>query len=144
MNNGEQARNALAKRAKTAGKNVATALALPPPPLICHAGRTTDIDERAQALRTEIETAGLTSILPLLELAVCFHHAIRGDEELLDAAIHRLRRLTNSGDHAYLADIACFMGVRPIAPGAWPVRWLESEETIRRRWRTLVTERRGT
>ncbi|MEV6500799.1 ATP/GTP-binding protein [Streptomyces prunicolor] len=112
--------------------------------LICEAGRSTDIDARAQALHTEIETAGLTSLLPLLELAVCFHHAVRGDEGLLAAATHRLRLLTNDGDHAYLADIACFMGDRPITPDAWPVRWLESEETVRRRWRTLVSERRGT
>jgi hypothetical protein len=112
--------------------------------LISDAGRSTDIDERAQALRTEIETAGLTSVLPLLELAVCFHHAVRGAEELLGAAIHRLRRLTDIGDHAYLADIACFMGDQPLPPNARPVQWLESEETIRRRWRTLVTERCGT
>src|SRR5262249_13433061 len=78
--------------------------------LICDAGRTTDIDERARALRTEIETAGLASLLPLLELAVCFHHAVRGDEEPLTVAVHRLRRLTKDGDHTYLADIACFMG----------------------------------
>lgn len=117
--------------------------------LICDAGRSTDIDERAQALRTEIETAGLASTLPLLELAVCFHHAVSGTEELLGAAIHRLRRLTDTGDtgdtgdQAYLADIACFMGDRPLPPHARTVRWLESEESVRRRWRTLVTERAG-
>ena len=110
--------------------------------LIRDAGRRTDIDERAQVLRTEIETAGLTSLLPLLELAVCFHHAVRG-EELRDATVYRLRRLTSDGDYAYLAGIACFMGDRPIPSDARPVRWLESEETVRRRWRTLVTERRG-
>ncbi|SMF51013.1 ATP/GTP-binding protein [Streptomyces sp. Amel2xC10] len=111
--------------------------------LIRDAGRSTDIDERAQALRTEIETAGLTSVLPLLELALCFHHAVRGDEELLTASIHRLRRLTNDGDYAYLVQIANFMGDRPITPGGRSALWLESQETIRRRWRTLVTERRG-
>ena len=111
--------------------------------LIRDAGRSTDIDERAQALRTEIETAGLTSLLPLLELAVCFHLAVRGDEELLAAAIHRLRQLTGDGDYAYLADVACFMGNQSVTPDTWPVRWLESEDIIRRRWRTLVTERRG-
>jgi hypothetical protein len=112
--------------------------------LIRDAGHSTHINERAQALRTEIETAGLTSLLPLLELAVCFHHAVRADEELLAAAIHRLRRLTDGGDHAHLADIACFMGNRPRTPDASPVRWLESEETVRRRWRTLVTQRCST
>lgn len=122
----------------------ATTLTLGIAILIRDAGRGTDADERAQALRAEIETAGLTSLLPLLELAVCFHHAVRGDEELLAAAIHRLRRITNDGDHAYLADIACFMDNRPITPDGSPVRWLENEETIRRRWRRLVTERCGT
>ncbi|MDV9169016.1 ATP/GTP-binding protein [Streptomyces sp. W16] len=112
--------------------------------LIRDAGHSTHTGERAQALRAEIETAGLTSLLPLLELAICFHHAVRADGELLAAAIQRLRRLTHDGDHAYLADIACFMGNRPITPDASPVRWLESEETIRRRWRTLVTERCST
>ncbi|MFE2422185.1 hypothetical protein [Streptomyces hokutonensis] len=122
----------------------ATTLTLGIATLIRDAGRGPDLDERAQALRAETETAGLTSLLPLLELAVCFHHAVRGDDGPLAAAIHRLRRITNDGDHAYLADIACFMDNRPITPGGHPVRWLENEETIRRRWRGFVTDRRGT
>ncbi|OPF82394.1 ATP/GTP-binding protein [Streptomyces antioxidans] len=112
--------------------------------LIRDAGHSTAFHERAQALRTETETAGLTSLLPLLELAVCFHHAVRGDDDPLTAAIHRLRRLTTDGDHAYLAEIASFMGDRPTTPDARPVRWLEGEATVRRRWRTLVTERSAT
>ncbi|MEW2134834.1 ATP/GTP-binding protein [Streptomyces sp. NPDC005435] len=111
--------------------------------LIRDAGRHADIDDCAQDLRTEIEAAGLTSLLPLLELAVCFHYAVCGDDERLATAIHRLRRLTSDGDHRYLAAIASFMGGRPSAPDARPVQWLANEETIRRRWRTLVTERCG-
>ncbi|XUL87748.1 hypothetical protein ACQ86D_14555 [Streptomyces galilaeus] len=121
----------------------ATTLTLGIAMLIRDTGPGTDIDERAQVLHAGIETAGLTSLLPLLELAVCFHQAVRGDEEPLAAAIHRLRRITNDGDHAYLADIACFMDNRPITPGGHPVRWLENEETIRRRWRGFVTDRFG-
>ncbi|MEU8709678.1 ATP/GTP-binding protein [Streptomyces sp. NPDC048565] len=103
--------------------------------------RGTDIDGRARALRTELESAGLASIGPLLELAVCFHHAVRGDEENLAAAVGRLRRLTDESDQAYLGDIACFMGDLPVPPDGRAVRWLESEETVRRRWRTLVLRR---
>ncbi|WP_432251755.1 hypothetical protein [Streptomyces sp. HNM1019] len=47
---------------------------------------------------------------------------------------------STDGDHAYLAEIASFMGDRPTTPDARPVRWLEGEATVRRRWRTLVTE----
>jgi hypothetical protein len=48
----------------------------------------------------------------------------------------------DGGDHAFLTDIACFMGDQPIAPEAPPVHWLNVEETVRRRWRSLVTARR--
>ncbi|MFD8913901.1 hypothetical protein [Streptomyces sp. NPDC059575] len=111
--------------------------------LIRDAGRNADIEERAQDLRTEIEAAGLTSLLPLLELAVCFYYAVSGDDERLAIAVHRLRRLTNDGDYSYLANVASFMGDQSSRPDTWPVHWLINEETVRRRWRTLVTEKRG-
>lgn len=83
------------------------------------------------------------SLLPLLELAVCFHHAVRDDEAPLTAAVRRLRRLTDDGDLAFLARIACFMGGLPLPPDARPIRWPDTEAAVRRRWRFLVTERRG-
>ncbi|MFD5399286.1 hypothetical protein ACFWJW_34395 [Streptomyces sp. NPDC127097] len=36
-----------------------------------------------------------------LELALCFHHAVRDDHEGIAANIGRLRELTISGDYAY-------------------------------------------
>ncbi|MGW2255508.1 hypothetical protein ACWCXH_35865 [Kitasatospora sp. NPDC001660] len=52
----------------------------------------------------------------------------------------RLRDLARAGDYAYYVDIAHHMaGQHPDAPSG--VRWLDSEETVRARWRALVTSR---
>ncbi|MFC8827484.1 hypothetical protein ACFT9I_19330 [Streptomyces sp. NPDC057137] len=65
-------------------------------------------------LRTEISVAGLASMEATLELAECFHHAVRGAHEDLTAGIARLRDLTRDGDYAYYVDIARFMGALPL------------------------------
>ncbi|MGW7089089.1 hypothetical protein ACWGH2_37140 [Streptomyces sp. NPDC054871] len=71
----------------------ATSLTVQIAALIRDAGTTTtQFDERAHLLRTEAELTGLTTLQVLLELAVAFHHAVRG--ELTDAGLERPRTLT--------------------------------------------------
>src|SRR5579884_2097400 len=102
---------------------------------------TARVEERAHLLRGEIEVSGLTTARPLLDLAVAFHHAVRGDAEQLAAAISRLGQVAASGDYAYYVDIAHFMGGLPLnAPSS--ARWLDGPEPTRQRWRALVTARR--
>ncbi|WP_086681364.1 hypothetical protein [Streptomyces pseudogriseolus] len=73
------------------------------------AGRTdADIDNRAQMLRAEIRTAGVTYTELALDLALAFHHAVRDDQDQVAMTIARLEENTR-GDFAYYSDIAAFM-----------------------------------
>lgn len=109
--------------------------------LIRDAGTTQDIEDRAELLRTEIGLAGVTVAEPILELALCFHHAVLGADHAVSASITRLNDLTRSGDYVYYADIARFMARLPL-DGPSPAQWLDGEQQTRERWRTLVTARR--
>ncbi|MDX3066449.1 ATP/GTP-binding protein, partial [Streptomyces sp. ND04-05B] len=106
------------------------------------AGRTNaDVDDRAQVLRTEIRTAGVTYTELALDLALAFHHAVRDDQDQVAATIARLRENTRDGDYAYYSDIAAFMaGQAP--PRASGARWVDSELATRERWHALVIARR--
>ncbi|MFJ4192089.1 hypothetical protein [Kitasatospora sp. NPDC089509] len=95
---------------------------------------------RAALLRTQIDVAGLPWLIPLPETALAFHHTIRGDHDDLAATITRLRDATTGGDFAYYLDAAHFMAGLPL-PSPSATRWLDSKDTVRNRWRTLVTER---
>jgi hypothetical protein len=105
------------------------------------AGRTdADIDDRAQVLRAEILTAGVTYAELALDLALAFHHAVRNDQDQV-AAIARLRENTRGGDFAYYSDIAVFMAdMAPAHPSG--ARWVDGEPATRQRWQALVTARR--
>ncbi|MFF4935027.1 hypothetical protein ACFY2H_40165 [Streptomyces griseofuscus] len=97
------------------------------------------LDERIQTLRTELDTAGLISMAPTLELAAAFHQAVPDDHDALAATISRLLEQTQSGDYAYYIDIATFMADLPLHTGHTPPHCLDGEQTTRSRWRTLVT-----
>jgi len=105
-------------------------------------GDDRDIADRVTVLRAQIDVAGLPWLIPLLETALAFHHAVRDDHDGLTAAIARLRDATASGDFAYYLDIAHFMGGRPL-PTPSSTQWLDAEETVRTRWQTLVTTRQA-
>ncbi|GAA3163408.1 ATP/GTP-binding protein [Streptomyces ramulosus] len=108
--------------------------------LLRDAGTDHDILDRATVLRSEITVAGLDWMIPLLETALAFHHAVRGAHDDLEATVERLRAATTSGDFAYYVDIACAMGdLTP--PADSRVQWLDDAHTVRERWRTLVTAR---
>ncbi|MFC7983375.1 hypothetical protein [Streptomyces sp. NPDC057336] len=108
--------------------------------LIRDAGNAS-VDDQVATLRTELTIAGLTSLSPAIELACAFHQAVLDDRTALDATIARLREQTSADDHAYFVDIAQFMADLPADQGSG-VRWLDSEQDTRRRWRGLVVTRR--
>ncbi|MEV6726616.1 hypothetical protein AB0M94_37490 [Streptomyces xanthochromogenes] len=60
--------------------------------------------------------AGLDTAQATLELAMCFHHAVRGAADCAAASIARLHNLTRDGDYAYYLDIAHFMAGLPHQP----------------------------
>ncbi|MFJ2419952.1 ATP/GTP-binding protein [Streptomyces brevispora] len=98
------------------------------------------VTDRAQGLHAEIEAAGLPFLHRFVELALAFHHAVRGEDQALAAAIDRLRTLTDAGDFAYFTDIAHFMAALPL-PGPSTTRWTTSEDHVRSSWRGLVQAR---
>ncbi|MET9954453.1 ATP/GTP-binding protein [Streptomyces sp. NPDC006339] len=107
--------------------------------LIKDAG-TDGVTDRAQALHTDIDAAGLPFLHRFVELALAFHHAVRGEEQDLAAIIRRLRQLTATGDFAYFTDIAHFMADLPL-PGPSATRWTTNENVVRTRWCALVQAR---
>lgn len=109
--------------------------------LVRDAGAPGDWEDRAALLRSEISVSGLSSVATTLELAVCFHHAVRRAHDDLAASVVQLRGLTGPGNYAYYVDIAHFMGGLPLdAPSQ--AQWIDGEQQTRRRWRELVIARR--
>ncbi|MFF8918445.1 ATP/GTP-binding protein [Streptomyces sp. NPDC015032] len=96
--------------------------------------------DRAQGLHADIEAAGLPFLHRFVELALAFHHAVRGEEQDLAATISRLSELTATGDFAYFTDIAHFMAALPL-PGPSTTRWTKSDDDVRSAWRGLVQAR---
>ncbi|MEU9321415.1 ATP/GTP-binding protein [Streptomyces sp. NPDC048295] len=107
--------------------------------LIKDAG-TDSVPRRAQGLHADIEAAGLPFLHRFVELALAFHHAVRGEDQDLAATISRLRELTATGGFAYFTDIAHFMAALPL-PGPSTTRWTKSEDDVRSAWRGLVHAR---
>ncbi|MFD3720056.1 hypothetical protein [Streptomyces sp. NPDC058674] len=107
--------------------------------LIKDAG-TSGVTDRAQSLNAEIEAAGLPFLHRFVELALAFHHAVRGKDQGLAATIDRLRALTVTGDFAYFTDIAHLVGAPPL-PGPSTTRWTTSEDDVRSAWRGRVQTR---
>jgi hypothetical protein len=102
------------------------------------------LEGRAQVLRAEAGTAGITAARLAVELALGFHHAILADHARLDACLARLREAVNGGDYAYYGDIVCFMSGRPLADdGPQRARWLDGPGPTRARWQALVAARRA-
>ncbi|MFJ5927575.1 hypothetical protein ACIQF6_33770 [Kitasatospora sp. NPDC092948] len=115
----------------------ATTLAVHTAQLLRDAGADR-IDDRIETLRADARASGIT----VAQAAAAFHHAIRRDDAGHTAAVARLRDLARAGDYAYYTDIAHYMADQdPDIPPA--ARWSDDEQTVRTRWRTLVTDRRA-
>lgn len=110
--------------------------------LIRDAG-TGSVDNQITALRSEIDSAGLASLNPAIELATAFHQAVLGDHSALTETIARLKEQTTHEDHAYFVDITHFMAGEPLPAGHHRPVWLDGEQATRERWRRLVTDRRA-
>ncbi|MEU5092809.1 hypothetical protein [Streptomyces sp. NPDC021356] len=98
--------------------------------------------EAARDLRAETRDAGITAAEAVLELALAFHHAALGEQDTVRAAIDRLHELARTGDYAYYADIAHYMGGLPL-PGPSTACWLDGAEAVRDRWHCLVETRQA-
>ncbi|MFJ1869676.1 hypothetical protein ACIOD1_34350 [Streptomyces sp. NPDC088097] len=98
------------------------------------------VPDRAEHLRSDVETAGLPFLHRFVELALAFHHAVRSEAQGTAATIGQLRALTASGDFAYFTDIAHFMAALPL-PGESTTRWTTSDDHVRSAWRSLVQAR---
>ncbi|RSS85367.1 hypothetical protein EF919_38025 [Streptomyces sp. WAC02707] len=109
--------------------------------LLLDAGTDHSVLDRAHVLREEIRLSSVAIATAILELVVCFHHAVLGDDQGITDTITRLRDLTESGDYAYYTDIAAFISDRPV--GLSSARWIEDEAAVRRRWLHLVHARRS-
>ncbi|WP_327311756.1 ATP/GTP-binding protein [Streptomyces sp. NBC_01243] len=102
--------------------------------------RDRHVPGRAQSLHADIEAAGLPFLHRFVELALAFHHAVRGEDQDLAATISRLRELTATGDFVYFTDIAHFMAALPL-PEPSATRWTKIEDDVRTAWRGLVQVR---
>ncbi|MFE2537262.1 hypothetical protein [Streptomyces sp. NPDC059371] len=96
--------------------------------------KTGAVTDRAQNLHTDIEAAGLPFLHRFTELALAFHHAVRGEDQELAAVIGQLRTLTATSDFAYFTDIAHFMAAQPL-PQPSTTRWTTNEDNVRSAWR---------
>ncbi|MET9437586.1 hypothetical protein [Streptomyces sp. NPDC006551] len=106
--------------------------------LIKDAGTDLDVTGRAEALQTEVTDAGLPWLHRFINLALAFHHAVRGAHHDLAATITQLQDLTIGGDYAFFTDIAHFMGNLPLPETDPRTRWLNSTQATSDRWRALV------
>ena len=107
------------------------------------AGRRTELPERAEVLRTEIQQAGLAPMAVTVDLVLALHHAVLGDADAAAATVGRLRTATEqAGEYRYFTEIAAFMADLP-APANSPVRWLDAPDQVRSRWRQIVLDRRS-
>ncbi|MER6218837.1 hypothetical protein ABT213_33010 [Streptomyces sp. NPDC001674] len=82
---------------------------------------------------------GLPFLHRFVELALAFHHAVRGEEQDQAATIGRLHALTTTGDFAYFTDIAHYMAGLPL-PETSTTRWTKSEAGVRSAWRRARQE----
>ncbi|MFE5302429.1 hypothetical protein [Streptomyces sp. NPDC056632] len=85
----------------------------------------------------ESRVSGVAIATAILELVVCLHQAVLGDDQGITGTIARLRDLTEGGDYAYYTDIAAFMADWAVPPSS--ARWIDGEAAVRKRWRQLVT-----
>jgi len=111
--------------------------------LVRDAGRSEDLHDRADLLRAEIQASGLAYAATRLELALCFHHAIRDEPDRVTAHITRLRQLTGNGGSTAYVEAAHFMAGLPLPPDLRRTSWVDSEEATRGRWRSVVTNRQA-
>ncbi|MER5395392.1 ATP/GTP-binding protein [Streptomyces sp. NPDC002599] len=114
--------------------------------LIADAGVHDDVPDRSGVLLAETEAAGMHHGYMYVHLVLCFHHAVRGDDDRLRAAISRLVDSPLPGQYPQFIEIAHFMAALPLPQDLRRTHWLEEREDdvpeqVARRWRDLVLAR---
>ena len=87
--------------------------------------------------------AGLGSSAAYARFAVCFHHAIRAEEQALRHARERMSRDVNGGEYAYLVEISHFLDDSEPPQSLPRAKWIGGTTVVRERWRALVDNRRA-
>ncbi|MCX4094696.1 aminoglycoside phosphotransferase family protein [Nocardia sp. alder85J] len=110
--------------------------------LLQDVGRDTEWSEHVAELERSYSGDGLGSALAYLRFADCFHRAVRDDRVGLHAARGRLEQCTAGGEYYYLVEIAHFFDDTTADMQVPPAQWIDGADTVARRWRTRVADRR--
>lgn len=110
--------------------------------LVRDAGVVGDLRQRAEAVAEEARTAGLTSSIAYVRLAVCFHAAVLNDATLQHEARDQMRECVRGEEFAYLLELSYLMANEEPPADLPRARWLDDAAQVRQRWVALVDDRR--
>lgn len=111
--------------------------------LLRDAGLDEGLPQRAAALEVDAQDAGLGSSAAYARFAVCFHHAVRAEEQALRHARERMSRDVDGGEYAYLVEISHFLDDSEPPQSLPRAKWIGGTTVVRERWRALVDNRRA-
>ncbi|MEV0538224.1 aminoglycoside phosphotransferase family protein [Nocardia salmonicida] len=111
--------------------------------LLQSVGADGDFTTHARELEHAYTEAGLGSALAYLRFVVCFHHAIRDDQQQLRDALTNLELSTNNGEYRYLREIVSFLPVMQPDPPASGARWIGGRDSVAHAWREVIGRRRA-
>ncbi|MFE3321993.1 phosphotransferase family protein [Nocardia sp. NPDC059195] len=111
--------------------------------LLQSVGADGDFTTHARELEHAYTEAGLGSALAYLRFVVCFHHAIRDDQQQLRDALTNLELSTNNGEYRYLREIVSFLPVTQPDPPASGARWIGGRDSVAHAWREIIGRRRA-
>lgn len=103
--------------------------------------------ERIEAKCEEVLTAaidsGLTSTQAYAHFIRAYHYAVIGDDARLLTSRQRLREVVNGAEFSYLCEIVDFwLGDEAPSDDLIPTEWVDGTDATRRRWITVVENRR--
>ncbi|MFE3794010.1 phosphotransferase [Nocardia tengchongensis] len=111
--------------------------------LLQAAGSDNGLAGHAAELEYSYTRAGLGSALAYLRFAVCYHHAIRGEQPELRAALASLEESTSDGEYQYLVDIVRHLAGIEADPDHSGPQWIGGTDSVVGRWRGMVAARRA-
>ena len=111
--------------------------------IVSDAGLDPALPNRASELALQAEEGGLGSSVAYIRLAVCFHHAVRGEQAELQAARAVLGGSADGGEYAYLVEISHFFDGSEPPADLRRARWIGGTHAAAARWSALVEDRRS-